>query len=216
MPYDFVMEDISWQLGNEEKAEKSLDDGILEKVKNLEGVDKIETDYVEVTKVEEAEQFLAPYAKLQALYSGLRKKSGVTCGLRQLDYLWRSSRNLHGTVHCRTKKYRTILSREQGIFLVATEGSDYREFTGKEIQVSKVGVSGESITYTVVGILTKAPGEEGKTYKNQYLNYGTQNGSEISAFYTSEQGVERIDKTPHIQTIRIDCKAGTQGTSQRN
>lgn len=55
MPYDFVMEDISWQLGNEEKAEKSLDDGILEKVKNLEGVDKIETDYVEVTKVEEAE-----------------------------------------------------------------------------------------------------------------------------------------------------------------
>ncbi|MFR7443619.1 MAG: hypothetical protein ACLUUO_09350 [Sellimonas intestinalis] len=33
MPYDFVMEDISWQLGNEEKAEKSLDDGILEKVK---------------------------------------------------------------------------------------------------------------------------------------------------------------------------------------
>ena len=94
---------------------------------------------------------------------------------------------------------------------MATEGSDYREFTGKEIQVSKVGVSGESITYTVVGILTKAPGEEGKTYKNQYLNYGTQNGSEISAFYTSEQGVERIDKTPHIQTIRIDCKAGTQG-----
>ena len=23
--------------------------------------------------------------------------------------------------------------------------------------------------------------------------------------------MERIDKTPHIQTIRIDCKAGTQG-----
>ena len=109
------------------------------------------------------------------------------------------------------EEIQNYLESGTGIFLVATEGSDYREFTGKKIQVSKVGVSGESITYTVVGILTKASGEEGKTYKNQYLNYGTQNGSEISAFYTSEQGVDRIDKTPHIQTIRIDCKAGTQG-----
>lgn len=211
MPYDFVMEDISWQLGNEEKAEKSLDDGILEKVKNLEGVDKIETDYVEVTKVEEAEQFLAPYAKLQALYSGAEEEvwsdlrfKAVGLSMEKLqEFTWNST--------LPDEEIQNYLESGTGIFLVATEGSDYREFTGKEIQVSKVGVSVESITYTVVGILTKAPGEEGKTYKNQYLNYGTQNGSEISAFYTSEQGAERIDKTPHIQTIRIDCKAGTQG-----
>lgn len=211
MPYDFVMEDISWQLGDEEKAEKSLDDGILEKVENLEGVDQIETDYVEIAKVDEPEQFLAPYAELQALYSGtveeevwsdLRLKA-VGLSIEKLrEFTWNSTLSDEEIQNC--------LESGTGIFLVETEGSDYRELTGKEIQVSKADGSSESIAYTVIGILTRAPGEEGKTYKAQYLNYGTLNGGEISAFYTSEQGVERIDQTPHIQTIRIDCKAGAQ------
>ena len=211
MPYDFVMEDISWQLGDEEKAEKGLDDGILEKVENLEGVDKIETDYVEVTKVDEPEQFLAPYAELQALYSGAAEEEvwsdlrfkAVGLSMEKLrEFAWNSTFS--------DEEIQKYLESGTGIFLVETEGADFKELTGKEIQVSRNDGSGENIAYTIVGILTKAPGEEGKTYKTQYLYYGNQNGSEISAFYTSEQGVERIDKTPHIQTIRIDCKAGPQ------
>ena len=211
MPYDFVMEDISWQLGDEEKAEKGLDDGILEKVENLEGVDKIETDYVEVTKVDEPEQFLAPYAELQALYSGAAEEEvwsdlrfkAVGLSMEKLrEFAWNSTFS--------DEEIQKYLESGTGIFLVETEGADFKELTRKEIQVSRNDGSGENIAYTIVGILTKAPGEEGKTYKTQYLYYGNQNGSEISAFYTSEQGVERIDKTPHIQTIRIDCKAGPQ------
>lgn len=211
MPYDFVMEDISWQLGDEEKAEKGLDDGILEKVENLEGVDKIVTDYVEVTKVDEPEQFLASYAELQALYSGAAEEEvwsdlrfkAVGLSIEKLrEFAWNSTFS--------DEEIQNYLESGTGIFLVETEGADFKELTGKEIQVSRNDGSGENIAYTIVGILTKAPGEEGKTYKTQYLYYGNQNGSEISAFYTSEQGVERIDKTPHIQTIRIDCKAGAQ------
>lgn len=211
MPYDFVMEDISWQLGDEEKAEKVLDNGILEQVESLEGVDKIAADYVEVTQVDEPELFLAPYAELQALYSGAEEEEvwsdlrfkAVGLSIEKLrEFTWNSTLT--------DEEIQSRLASGTGIFLVETEGADFKELTGKEIQVSKVGESGESIAYTIVGILTNAPGEKGKTYKNKYLNYGTINGGEISAFYTSEQGVERIDKTPHIQTIRIDCKAGAQ------
>ena len=211
MPYDFVMEDISWQLGDEEKAEKVLDNGILEQVESLEGVDKIAADYVEVTQVDKPERFLTPYVELQALYSGAEEEEvwsdlrfkAVGLSIEKLrEFTWNST--------LPDEEIQSCLESGTGIFLVETEGSDYRELTGKEIQVSKSDGSGGSITYTIVGILTNAPGEKGKTYKNQYLNYGTINGGEISAFYTSEQGVERIDKTPHIQTIRIDCKADAQ------
>ena len=39
------------------------------------------------------------------------------------------------------EEIQNYLESGTGIFLVATKGSAYREFTGKEIQVSKVGVS---------------------------------------------------------------------------
>ena len=178
-------------LKDEEKAEKVLDNGILEQVESLEGVDRIATDYVEVTQAEEPERFLAPYAELQALYSGAEEEEvwsdlrfkAVGLSIEELrEFTWNST--------LPDEEIQSCLASGTGIFLVETEGADFKELTGKKIQVNKNDGSGESIAYTIVELSVDTDRLFPRPYQEYLLN--VINGNSDEPFFSYEY----ITKTP--------------------
>lgn len=71
-----------------------------------------------------------------------------------------------------------------------TEGADFKELTGKEIQVSKNDGSGESIAYTIVELSVDTDRLFPRPYQEYLLNVINGNSDELFFSY------EYITKTP--------------------
>lgn len=196
MPYSFIVEDLSWRDVQSGRMENCLAEEQVNMIADLEGVESIETDYTLVTELENPLEILTPYFAEQENGEQYFKAVGLSAD-KLLEFSWDSTMS--------DEDIRKCLEDGTGIFLMENEMCDYRDVSGQEIQIKPADTGDASVTYTVLGVLTEPEGEAGLYYKHLYGYYGYLDSYEISPYYTSAAGMERLGTKPRIQTIRIDC-----------
>ena len=178
-----------------------MNEEVVKEISEWDGVDRVDLDYVQYTKFQNAGETLKPYLTEQSQYREIEEQEVLEDFQVMLAGLTNEELS-HFTYH-------TTLSEEEveqkladgtGILLPEISTDNLSDICGEKIMLS--GANGEEVPYTVLGLLYY----ENKSYENAFNGYGSDYGY-MTKVYTTKEGVSRLNPEPVVQTLRIQSES---------
>lgn len=201
IPDNFIVQNLTFETEDQNTIQDLLNEEVVKEISEWDGVDRVDLDYVQYTKFENAGETLKPYLTEQAQYRGIEEQ-GVLEDFQVMLAGLTNEELSHFTYH-------TTLSEEEveqkladgtGVLLPEISTDSLSDICGEEIMLS--GENGEEVPYTVLGLLYY----ENKSYENAFNGYGSDYGY-MTKVYTTKEGVSRLNPEPVVQTLRIQSES---------
>lgn len=209
IPDNFIIQNLTFETDDWSTIQDILNDKIVREISEWDGVIRVDLDYVQYTKIHNTGETLKSYLAEQIQYQeveneGLNDFQVMVAGLTD-DELSHFSYN----TTLETEEVEKMLADGTGIFLPDIEIDNGLDICGSEITI--LGMNGESVNYTILGLLYL----ENDSYENDYARYGSDYGY-MTKVYATEQGIKRLNSTPMVQTLRIQSQQENDEEIQTN
>ena len=207
IPDSFIVRNLTYQTEDVSTIEDYFMPETVERISELDGVERVAADYVEPVRFLSGTEELDAYVKEQASYEEMSKEEvkedfrGEAVGL-SLEQI----QKFHYQSTLSEEEIQEKLESGEGIFLTDLGMEEYQQISGTEVRVSARDGSAET-TYTILGTLYNGTKDD---YENSFIGYGYVNGDNATFFYTTEQGIRRLKEAPRIQTLRVNVADGEE------
>lgn len=207
IPDNFIVRNLTFETEDQNTIQDLLNEEVVKEISGWEGVDRVDLDYVQYTKFQNAGEMLKPYLTEQVQYRETEEQEVLDDFQVMLAGLTDEELS-HFTYH-------TTLSEEEveqkladgtGVLLPEISTDHLSDICGQKITLS--GENGEEVPYTVLGLLYF----ENKSYENAFNRYGSD--GYMTKVYTSKEGVSRLNPEPVVQTLRIQSESEMDGPIQ--
>ena len=201
IPDNFIVQNLTFETEDQNTIQDLLNEEVVKEISEWDGVDRVDLDYVQYTKFQNAGETLKPYLTEQSQYREIEEQEVLEDFQVMLAGLTNEELS-HFTYH-------TTLSEEEveqkladgtGILLPEISTDNLSDICGEKIMLS--GANGEEVPYTVLGLLYY----ENKSYENAFNGYGSDYGY-MTKVYTTKEGVSRLNPEPVVQTLRIQSES---------
>ena len=201
IPDNFIVQNLTFETDDQNTIQDLLNEEVVKEISEWDGVDRVDLDYVQYTKFQNAGETLKPYLTEQAQYREIEEQEVREDFQVMLAGLTNEELS-HFTYH-------TTLSEEEveqkltngtGVLLPEISMDNLSDICGQKITLS--GENREEVPYTVLGLLYY----ENKSYENAFNGYGSDYGY-MTKVYTSKEGVNRLNPEPVVQTLRIQSES---------
>ena len=156
IPDNFIVRNLTFETEDENTIQNLLNEEVVKKISEWDGVDRVDLDYVRYTKFQN---------DFQVMLAGLTDEE-----LSHFSY--------HTTLS--QEEVKRKLADGTGVFLPKNDTENSADLCGDEITLS--GKNGEEVPYTVLGLLYC----DNDSYENNFNGYGSDYGYMTKAYTTKE------------------------------